>query len=62
MIYIPLQWGKSNSPSLHFEHFSPTMSLDLHSHEPFKLQDVKLEPTVSHRHSVKNDKEKYEDL
>ena len=47
-IYIPLQRGKSKSPSLHFEHFSPTMSLDLHSHEPFESQDIEFDPNVSH--------------
>ena len=50
-VYIPLQRGKSESPSLHVLHFSPTMSLDLHLQEPFESQDVKFEPDVSHRHS-----------
>ena len=47
-VYIPLQRGKSESPSLHLEHFSPTMSLDLHSHEPFESQDIEFDPIVSH--------------
>ena len=51
MIYIPLQRGKSKSPSLQLVHFSPTISLDLHSHEPLESQDVKLDPNVSQRHS-----------
>ena len=47
-VYIPLQRGKSESPALHWEHFSPTMSLDLHSHEPFESQDIEFDPIVSH--------------
>ena len=45
--------GKSIKSALQSEHFSPTISFDLHAHDPSESQFVEFDPVTLHEQAEK---------